>query len=219
MKLRPALLLCLLLSLGLSSADLNAQGNHIVPVPGTLFPITYQGRVGKYTVVATFETNETISAYLLPNSRIITLDEPITGVGTNMADRLVYISFGESGYLEGRVNRSGTKIRARAVLRIADKGIKRRCVLKWHAGEPGSHGVVITYMPTPPISVPASPGATNFIGLAREEAEAAIELARRALQEQTNPTARILAPTSLGRTLPGSFPTIPAPAVPALPAP
>ena len=158
MKFRPALLLCPLLYLGFTSIELNGQGIHIIPVAGTPAPSTYQGRAGKYSVFATFQTNGTISALVYDRSIIVPTDERITGVGPNAANGFVYISFGESGYLEGRVHRRGTRIIARLVLQAADKITKRRCVLKRYAWPSGGHGVGTTYVPTPPL--PRTPIAT-----------------------------------------------------------
>jgi hypothetical protein len=189
MKFRPALLFCLLLVLGFPSIGLSAWGINI-PITGSPVPSTYRGRAGKYTVVATFQTNGTISALVYNNSIIVPSDERITGVGTNTTNGLVYIGLGQSGYLEGRAHRRGMKIIARLVLQNGDKVIKRRCVLKWV--EP-AHGVVITYTLPQPVSTPPPAGTTNFSGLTREEAEAIIELARRRLQ-QNNPAPPILSP-------------------------
>lgn len=189
MKFRPALLFCLLLSLAIPSIGLGAHGI-ILPATDMPSPATYWGRAGKYTVIATFETNGTVSARVYTNSIIVSPDERITGVGTDTTNGVIYVSFGESGYLEGRAHRRQMKIIARLVLQTANKVIRRRCVLKWV--EP-PHGAVITYTLPHPASPPPPTGTLNGPGLTREEAEAIIELARRRLQ-QDNPATPILSP-------------------------
>jgi hypothetical protein len=172
-KIRLALLFCLLLSCCLPFTALSR--GHGINTGGPLSPVAFLGHTGKYQVAAIFQTNGTISVRVDDPLTILAENALATGVGTNSTNNLVYISFGEAGYLEGRMNRWRNKIMARLVLQVDGKVIKKRCVLKYLPPESGG-GLVIVPLLAPPIETPPPPSDTPLTGLWLQQAETGMEL-------------------------------------------
>ena len=206
MKNRPSLLSCLLACLCFPLIELSAQFGHPIdtgapqPIgPGSLYVGNYWNRTGdrNYSVHAIVGTNGSISMALYNHGPGIDTTGGIPGAVTNLGSGLVYASFGEAGYLKGRVHRSHRKIVGRLVLRTGDKVKVRRCVLEWTVPDP-SHGFSVVLVLSGAVgsvgSMPPPVVTTNANELTLEEAEAIIELARR-LELQNNPSTPILPPT------------------------